>query len=52
MDKLLEIFEIELYGPIGKWFGVLFDSHNGGDALIYTTGYNGGDVAGLDVYVD
>eukprot|EP01083_Nonionella_stella_P227398 806839_1 len=49
MDKNSEIFEIELLGPIGKWFGVLFDSHNGGDSLIYTSGYNGSDTAGVNV---
>eukprot|EP01083_Nonionella_stella_P227397 806838_1 len=49
MDKNSEIFEIELYGPIGKWFGVLFDSHKGGDAVIYTTDYDGLDTAGVNV---
>eukprot|EP01084_Bolivina_argentea_P037357 69092_1 len=49
MDKNSEIFEIELYGPIGKWFGVCFDSHKGGDAVIYTTDYDGLDTAGVNV---
>eukprot|EP01083_Nonionella_stella_P046624 124814_1 len=39
--------EVEMYGPIGRWFGVLFgDSHSNGDSFIYTTGYGGADRAG------
>eukprot|EP01083_Nonionella_stella_P184607 670900_1 len=39
--------EVEMYGPIGGWFGVLFGgTHNDGDSFIYTTGWGGSDVAG------
>eukprot|EP01083_Nonionella_stella_P060091 157133_1 len=46
MDQNTEILEVELYGPIGKWFGVAFGAHTDGDALIYTTGFGGADTAG------
>eukprot|EP01084_Bolivina_argentea_P298457 514317_1 len=46
MDQNTQIFEVEMYGPIGQWFGVLFHSHHGGDSFIYSTNYDDMDIAG------
>eukprot|EP01083_Nonionella_stella_P113271 333846_1 len=35
MNKLTEIYEIELHGPTDRWFGVVWDNHYAGEAFIY-----------------